>query len=479
MAYKYERSTVATSSSTDANPTISIGFTQTHMRVGTRTSATFNQTKPHALRVVNQAVNPQSTITTEMTTSTYGGSPTIGDISKLPILYFKYDNGADILTKELANQDTMIDSYINKLKDRTTLDSYDLILEFLKKQGFRSIPSIPDNLSSYQYHDSSSGLPFNGTTGFNLNGDTYTIPHGTYWQSSGANRDLVYSHDKLFIGPADMVKSISYDGEGKPSLEKFGKDVNILKSAIDSLNARFKALSKIYLRSKFANPLIHSSLDDSFIESCAEYSDIKDYVTLETIKSWVNAKHGTSGSSHGSSMRFQYFFKIETTQATQELFPNQASMGEVGNLSEPSEAFTGILESFEITDDDSPICLPGSDINVSDGDYGDENEHTIDEYAESVVDSQLSSAANNETVYKDAYPHDPSAKGDAGNRTGTGWQRIFESENGGSVSYDTDDSTDSGSWNLPNFPISMNPEWTGWSNEGGDGFQINLEWTGF
>ena len=55
MAYKYERSTVVTSSSTDANPTVSIGFTQTHMRVGTRTSATFNQTKPHALRVVNQA----------------------------------------------------------------------------------------------------------------------------------------------------------------------------------------------------------------------------------------------------------------------------------------------------------------------------------------------------------------------------------------------------------------------------------------
>lgn len=474
MAYKYERSTVATSSSTDANPTVSIGFTQTHMRVGTRTSAIFNQTnKPHALRVVNQAVTPHSTITTEMTTSTYGGSPTIGDISKLPILYFKYDNGADILTKELANQDTMIDSYINKLKDRTTLDSYDLILEFLKKQGFRSIPSIPDNLSNYQYHDSSSGLPFNGTTGFNLNGETYTIPHGTYWQSSGANRDLVYSHDKLFIAPADMVKSISYDGEGKPSLEKFGKDVNILKSAIDSLNARFKALSRIYLRSKFANPLIHSSLNDSFIQSCAEYSGIEDYVTLETIKSWVNAKHGTSGSSHGSSMRFQYFFKIETTQATQ--FPTEESVGEVGSLSEPTGTFTRILESFEITDGSgSAVCLPGSDVNISDGDYGDENEHTIDEYVEGVVDSQLSSAANNETVYKDDYPNDPTAKGDAENRTGTGWQRIFESENSGSVSYDIDDSTDSGSWNLPNFPISWDPSW-----EEGVGFYPNFSWTGF
>ena len=476
MAYKYERSTVVTSSSTDANPTVSIGFTQTHMRVGTRTSAIFNQTnKPYALRVVNQAVNPQSTITTEMTTSTYGGSPTIGEISKLPILYFKYDNGADILTKELANQDTMIDSYMNKLKDRTTLDSYDLILEFLKKQGFRSIPSIPDNLSSYQYHDS-------GTTQFIIGDTPYSMPYGTYWTSisGGEKGDLVYSHDKLFIAPVGMVKSISYDDNDNPSsIEIFAKDVNILKSAIDSLNARFKALSRIYLRSKFANPLIHSSLDDSFIESCAEYSDIKDYVTLETIKSWVNAKHVTGGSSHGSSMRFQYFFKIETTQVTQELFPNEASMGEVGNLSEPSEAFTRILESFEITDSGSPICLPGSDINVSDGDYGDENEHTIDEYAESVVDSQLSSAANNETVYKDAYPHDPTAKGDAENRTGTGWQRIFESENSGSVSYDTDDSTDSGSWNLPDFPISMDPEWTGWSHEGGDGFYFNLEWTGF
>ena len=179
-------------------------------------------------------------------------------------------------------------------------------------------------------------------------------------------------------------------------------------------------------------------------------------------------------------MRFQYFFKIETTQATQEVFPTEESVGEVGSLSEPSGAFTRILESFEITDGSgSAVCLQGSDINISDGDYGDENEHTIDEYVEGVVDSQLSSAANNETVYKDAYPNDPSAKGDAGNRTGTGWQRIFESENSGSVSYDTDDSTDSGSWDLPNFPISMDPEWTGWSNEGGNGFQINLEWTGF
>ena len=252
-----------------------------------------------------------------------------------------------------------------------------------------------------------------------------------------------------------------------------------------------KALSAIYIRSKFADLLIDPTLDDDFIRNCPEYTEISSVFPLDKIIGWVAAKHTSGGSEHGSSMRYQYFFKTETTKPTQDTFPNEASFLALSSISPASLNLntpetgdsTRILESFTLENENgSQFCLSSNRfVATEDGYGGSENIYTLQEYAESVVDEQIASASRNDTIFRDAYPNDPSNKDDINERTGGGYQRLFEQpKHHEKAWYDVDDKDDeSGGWDLPNWPISVDPQWTGWQNEGGDGFKLNLKWTGF
>tara|TARA_A100001037_G_scaffold106674_1_gene96953 strand:+ start:22845 stop:24443 length:1599 start_codon:yes stop_codon:yes gene_type:complete len=499
VAYKYERETVLTQTSAMFNQSVvDVSITQSGLRVTSDSSQLFDGIKAYALRCVDgkllTPINADEIIAaTDLDDmSTMGGSVKTGDIDTIPTSYFTYQTGANILEKEFVHQDNQIDTYITKLKgklnetDLATADTRVKYDAFVKKYnthvrlltshyGFHTIPSTPTEHSGYHLHAENSQIPFRGKT--NCFGFTYThsipdepnedlrvvthpikTPHGTYWSPSGeATFNLVYAHDGTFLPFPGMLKSINYTDSDNVRVEFFNYDIPRLHTAYDKLAEIHKALSRIYLRSKFADTNLNAEkiLNYTFIQNCAEWSTIEEHKTLAEVQSWVSSQHVKNGTSHGIARKWQYFFMIAG------IIPENIPAGgglttTMGPINHGDGDYTYILESFSVTDaDGGEICLNGELVVMPSTIYTELDELDITEYAEYVADMQYSAEEKNMMNDPDVWPQDrgPINHDELRTRIGQGFQRLAQKQQQNQqvhdIGYTEDD--DSGGWSLPSW----------------------------